>query len=67
MDGIMDGTAIVSSTLKPQGQVKISGEIWGAVSDTGKNIQKGKKVRIISIEGLVLTVSEIKNKERKGE
>jgi membrane-bound serine protease (ClpP class) len=67
MDGIMDGTAIVSSVLKPEGQVKISGEIWSAVSDTGKNIKKGKKVRIKSIEGLTLTVEEIKNKERKGE
>jgi len=67
INGIMDGTAIVSSTLKPHGQVKISGEIWGAVSDTGKNIEKGKKVRIRSIEGLVLTVSEIKNKDKEGE
>jgi membrane-bound serine protease (ClpP class) len=67
MEGIMDGTAVVSNPLKPEGQVKISGEIWSAVSDTGKNIKKGKKVRIKSIEGLVLTVEEIKNKEKEGE
>jgi membrane-bound serine protease (ClpP class) len=67
MEGVMDGTATVSSTLKPEGQVKISGEIWGAVSDTGKNIKKGKKVRIKSIDGLVLTVEEIKNKDKEGE
>jgi membrane-bound serine protease (ClpP class) len=67
MDGIIDGTATVSSTLKPEGQVKISGEIWSAVSDTGKNIKKGKKVRIKSIDGLTLTVKEIKNKDKEGE
>lgn len=65
-DGIMDGTAVVTSTLRPQGQVKISGEIWNAVSDTGKNIKKGKKVRIRSMDGLNLTVSEIKENNKGG-
>ena len=66
-DGIIDSAAVVSSTLKPEGQVKIYGEIWRAVSDTGKNIKQGKKVRVISIDGLTLTVSEIKDKDKKGE
>jgi len=65
-EGIMDGMAVVSSALRPEGQVKISGEIWNAVSDTGNNIKRGKKVRIISVDGLKLTVSELKDKERQG-
>jgi membrane-bound serine protease (ClpP class) len=65
-DGIVDGTAVVSSTLRPRGQIKISGEIWNAVSDTGRSIRQGKKVRIISIDGLTLTVSEIKEEDKGG-
>jgi len=65
-DEILESMAIVYSTLKPVGQVKISGEIWRAVSESHKNIKKGKEVKIKSIDGLTLTVSEIKNKYRKG-
>jgi len=65
-NGIVDGTAVVSGTLRPRGQVKISGEIWNAVSDTGRSIRQGKKVRIISIDGLTLTVSEIKEEDKGG-
>jgi len=46
--------------------VKISGEIWGAISETGKDIKKGIKVTVRSIDGLTLIVSEINNKEKKG-
>lgn len=65
-DGILDSVAIVSSTLKPAGQVKISGEIWSAVSETGKSVKQGKQVRVLSIDGLTLTVSEINNNEKEG-
>jgi membrane-bound serine protease (ClpP class) len=65
-EGIVGSTAIVSSELKPEGQVRISGEIWRAVSETGKHIKKGEKVSVRSIDGLTLTVSKIINKEKEG-
>jgi len=65
-DGIIGGIAISSSALTPEGQVKISGEIWGAVSADGKKIKKGKKVIVESIEGLTLKVTEIANDNKEG-
>ncbi|HAJ95973.1 MAG TPA: hypothetical protein DCP02_07050 [Actinobacteria bacterium] len=65
-EGIIGSAAVVSSILKPEGQVKMSGEIWGAVSETGKNIKEGTKVTVRSINGLTLIVLEIINKEKEG-
>lgn len=65
-EGIIGCTAVVLSILKPEGQVKISGEIWGAVSETGKDIKEGTKVTVRSIDGLTLIVLEMNNKEKKG-
>lgn len=66
MEGIIGGTAISLIELAPDGQVKISGEIWGAVSADGKRIKKGKKVTVVSIEGLTLKVTEISNNNKEG-
>ncbi|MCJ7665903.1 MAG: nodulation protein NfeD [Actinobacteria bacterium] len=66
MEGIIGETAISLIGLAPYGQVKMSGEIWGAVSVDGKMIKKGKKVRIESIEGLTLKVTEISNNNKEG-
>ncbi|MBN2072412.1 MAG: nodulation protein NfeD [Actinobacteria bacterium] len=57
--GILGETATVIIELRPEGQVKISGEIWQAVSKSGKKIKKGKKVKIESVDGLKLYVDEI--------
>jgi len=67
MEGIIESTAVVSSTLRPEGQVKISGEIWRAVSGTGRTIKQGKQVRVVSMDGLTLTVLEINNDKKEGE
>ncbi|MEA2016558.1 MAG: nodulation protein NfeD [Actinomycetota bacterium] len=61
-------TAVVCQDLNPGGMVKVSGEIWKAVSINGKKIKKGRKVRIISLEGLTLMVNLLnknKNKNKK--
>ena len=54
--GIIGETAVVCQNLNPQGQVKVSGEIWKAVSEDGKKIKKGQEVEIISLKGLTLVV-----------
>lgn len=38
------------------GQVKVSGQIWSAVSENGERIDIGTTVRIIRIEGVKLVV-----------
>ncbi|MDZ7838732.1 MAG: nodulation protein NfeD [Actinomycetota bacterium] len=50
--------ATVVSDLSPEGQVKIDGEIWRAVSEEG-NIEKGRKVIIARTRGLTLYVKQI--------
>jgi membrane-bound serine protease (ClpP class) len=65
MDGMIGMIGISSGALTPEGQVKVSGEIWSAESADGRNININKKVRIESIEGLTLKVKEI-SKEKEG-
>jgi membrane-bound serine protease (ClpP class) len=65
-DGIIGGKGISSTELNPEGQVKVSGEIWSAESYDGKKIKKGKKVKIKSMEGLTLKVIEILNEKKEG-
>ncbi len=66
-EDITGKTAVVCQDLNPEGLVKISGEIWKALSKDGKKIKKGQKVRIISLEGLTLIVNllKIRNKNKK--
>jgi membrane-bound ClpP family serine protease len=45
----------VTSPLNPEGMVKITGELWGAVSD-GENIAVGEEVLVVSENGLKLVV-----------
>jgi len=57
-------TAVVCQDLNPEGLVKVSGEIWKAVSGDGRRIKKGQKVKIISLEGLTLLVTTL-SKQKK--
>jgi membrane-bound serine protease (ClpP class) len=63
-EGLIGETAVVCQDLNPEGLVKVSGEIWKAVSADGKRIKKGQKVKIISLEGLTLLVA-ILSKQKK--
>ena len=63
--GMISETAITLETLNPDGQIKIGGEIWNAISKNKKKINKGEHVIIISIKGLTLFVQKIKNKNKQ--
>ena len=47
--------AVVTVDCRPNGQVRLDGEIWEARCDAGAAV--GDKVRVIGREGLVLVVS----------
>ena len=47
------------SPLNYTGKVKVSGQIWSAISDT--NIPKDSKIKVLSVEGVKLKVEEIKD------
>ena len=48
--------ATVVSSLDPKGTVRVSGEDWTALSDSGERINKGEKVVVTDTEGLTLKV-----------
>jgi membrane-bound serine protease (ClpP class) len=48
------------TALNPEGRVRVHGEIWNAVSDSGK-INKEAKVRVVRMENLTLHVTEVKS------
>jgi membrane-bound serine protease (ClpP class) len=50
------GTAVTD--LKPEGEVKVGGIIWRAMSVTG-DIRKGELVKVNSLQELVLTVEKV--------
>jgi membrane-bound serine protease (ClpP class) len=54
-------TAVVKVALNPAGTVFYKGELWSAVSESGK-VQPGEEVIINRIDGLTLYVTKKKNK-----
>ena len=58
-DRIIGQSAIVIvpiDNLKGCGQIKIGGQIWSAVSETGEPLEEGTFVRIVSITGVKASV-----------
>ncbi len=55
--------AIAETDLTPAGQVLIENQTWSATSISG-NVKKGEAVQIISVTGVRLSVSPIKNEEK---
>ena len=59
---IIGKEAIVIEEIKPLsnvGKIKISGEIWSAISDI--HIEKDTHVKVISVDGVKLKVEPVKN------
>ena len=54
---IIGETGSVIRTLAPRGAVRIANDTWTAVSGDGGPIEVGEPVRVVAVEGLVLTVT----------
>jgi len=54
--GMVGLTGVVRTALDPEGQVMIDGELWRAVTPDGP-VPAGEHVRIMSVDGLTLTVT----------
>jgi membrane-bound serine protease (ClpP class) len=48
------------TTLHPEGHVRVHGEIWNAIADSGP-ITKDARIRVVSVENLTLHVEEVKS------
>lgn len=49
-------TGVVTSSLQPRGVVALSDETWTSVSNDGLTIPAGRRVRVVAVNGLLLTV-----------
>ena len=54
-EALVGRLALTRTDLAPEGMVFVEGELWHAVSTNG-NIPSGQPVRVISANGLILTV-----------
>ena len=49
-------TGVVTSALRPRGVVALSDETWSSISNDGLTIPVGRRVRVVAVDGLLLTV-----------
>lgn len=59
-EGLVGEKGIAITKIAPEGEVKLHGEIWKAISDD--KIRKGDKIKVIEIEGLELKVKKFTQK-----
>jgi membrane-bound serine protease (ClpP class) len=59
MEGMVGETGVVKEALNPQGIVRIHGELWEAEAE--KPVAEGEAVRVASVEGLKIKVTQIEN------
>ncbi len=57
MDGMVGMIGVARSDVDPEGNVFVHGELWKARAD--KAVRKDRKVKVVGMENLVLTVEEI--------
>ena len=57
-EGIVGETGEALSTLDPDGEVRVHGEIWNARASSGK-IKKGDRVKVVRMEHFTLTVERL--------
>ncbi|MEZ0323833.1 MAG: nodulation protein NfeD [Hydrogenothermaceae bacterium] len=56
-ESLIGKEAVAYTDIEGEGYVMVQGELWKAVSD--KKIEKGKKVKIVNVDGLTLKVKEL--------
>ncbi len=60
-EALVGAIGIVTTDLKPKGEVRVNGEFWQAVAKEGW-IEKDKEVEVVGMENLVLAVRTVKEK-----
>jgi membrane-bound serine protease (ClpP class) len=57
VEALVGKTARVTSACRPEGYVRVEGELWRARCEAGADV--GESVRIAAVEGLTLEVTRI--------
>lgn len=60
VDRLIGMTGTVTESLTPTGAVYIDGKTWTARSEDSTDVDEGEQVRVCSIEGVTLTVQQVK-------
>jgi membrane protein implicated in regulation of membrane protease activity len=58
---LVGAIGIVTTDLRPKGEVRVKGEFWQAVAKEGW-IEKDREVEVVGMEGLVFAVRMVKEK-----
>jgi membrane-bound serine protease (ClpP class) len=53
---LIGGEAVVTSDLNPRGTVRVKTEIWTAETPSGTVVKVGEKVKVVGMDGVILTV-----------
>jgi membrane-bound ClpP family serine protease len=53
---VVGQTGYTTTALEPRGSVKVDGELWSAVPDSGEPIEEGAEVIVADVDGLTLRV-----------
>lgn len=56
---LMGASAVVDTTLEPEGAVLVRGELWRARSRTGGKIERGCSVRVVGASQYLLEVEPV--------
>jgi membrane protein implicated in regulation of membrane protease activity len=56
-EGMIGERGEVLERCDPRGRVRLRGEIWHAISDTGDALEPGERVRVTALEGLAVRVA----------
>jgi membrane-bound serine protease (ClpP class) len=57
VEALIGKTARVTSACRPDGRVRVEGELWRAHCEAGADV--GENVRVTAVEGLTLEVARI--------
>jgi membrane-bound serine protease (ClpP class) len=55
-EGLIGERGVAITRVAPEGDIKVHGEIWKAVSD--QKIKKGEKIRVVDVDGLELKIEK---------
>ena len=58
MEKLVGKVGFADTTFNPMGKLAINGEIYDAISQ-GKFIEKGNKIKVVSVENSKITVKEV--------
>ncbi len=54
---LIGSVGLSTTDLTPRGTVKVEDEVWTAVAEDGIVIKSGEKVRVVKVDGTILTVA----------